>query len=409
MERATSTRADQQAPKKPQKSSFFDLFTFATWQHSWLLVAGVVAAALVGALTTAMSLLLGRIFAVITAFGSGNLTGSEAIDQVSSWCVLLAVIGGAAFLVNFAFMSSWIAFSELQARNIRSSMFRGLLNKEMEWFDTREDGIASLLVRMQTYSSIPESKNERKTTNIPLSSQTRELQLASSVALGSLTSDIATSIANLILALYTAWSLTLILFASVPISILVVQTLGRRVKSAIQAQKRELSRASKFAFSAISAIDLVKVFNGVDHETWQYLAAINRSMQNYLIQARASAYQQGYVKFWVESLFVVGFYYGTVLVNRGLSPGDVLTTFYATLAALHAFETFVPFYLVLTKGISAARDLRSIAPVLEARQQVHPMLGSYIPRECMGDIEMRNVSLLYLIYPISHTKPHVLS
>ncbi|KAI0874292.1 P-loop containing nucleoside triphosphate hydrolase protein [Hypoxylon argillaceum] len=375
MERATSTRADQQAPKKPQKSSFFDLFTFATWQHSWLLVAGVVAAALVGALTTAMSLLLGRIFAVITAFGSGNLTGPEAIDQVSSWCVLLAVIGGAAFLVNFAFMCSWIAFSELQARNIRSSMFRGLLNKEMEWFDTREDGIASLLVRMQT--------------------QTRELQLASSVALGSLTSDIATSIANLILALYTAWSLTLILFASVPISILVVQTLGRRVKSAIQAQKRELSRASKFAFSAISAIDLVKVFNGVDHETWQYLAAINRSMQNYLIQARASAYQQGYVKFWVESLFVVGFYYGTVLVNRGLSPGDVLTTFYATLAALHAFETFVPFYLVLTKGISAAQDLRSIAPVLEARQQVHPMLGSYIPRECMGDIEMRNISFAY--------------
>ncbi|KAJ8122969.1 hypothetical protein ONZ43_g969 [Nemania bipapillata] len=316
-----------------------------------------------------MSLLLGRIFGVISQFGSGQLTGSETIAQVSSWCVLLAVIGGAAFLVNFGFMCSWIAFSELQARNIRRSMFRGLLKKEMEWFDTREDGVASLL--------------------------TREVQLASSVALGSLTSDVAASIANLIVALYTAWNLTLVLLASVPLSIFVVQFLGRRVKPAIQAQKQELSRASKYAYSAIFAIDLVKAFNGVDHETWQYLAAVRRSMRKYLIQARANAYQQGYVKFWVESLFVVGFYYGAVLVDQGLSPGSVLTTFYAALAALHAFEAFIPFYLVLTKGMSAARELRSIADSSGDEGQVHLPIGSYIPRECKGDIEMRNISFAY--------------
>ncbi|TGJ87588.1 hypothetical protein E0Z10_g1217 [Xylaria hypoxylon] len=369
MKEAASTRTDQSAsqkPQKPQKPSFRDLFTFTTWRHCWLLVAGLVGAILSGAFMTSMSILLGRIFAVISQFGSGHLTGADTAAQISSWCVLLAVVGGAGFLVNFGFMFSWIAFSELQARNIRTRMFRGLLKKDMEWFDAHQDGIASLLVRLQT--------------------ETREVQIASSVALGSLSARLATSVANLIVALFTAWKLTLVLLSSVPVSVVILHLLARPIQPAIQAQKKELSRASKYAFSAISAIDLVKVFNGVDHETWQYMAAIRRSMQKYLIQARANAYQIGYVKFWLESLFVVGFYYGTVLVDQGLSPGNVLTTFYAALAALQAIEAFVPTYLVLAKGISAAQVLRSVAHNMDGGRAINPMMGGYIPRECMGEI-----------------------
>ncbi|KAI0538698.1 P-loop containing nucleoside triphosphate hydrolase protein [Xylaria digitata] len=375
MEDAASTHTNHSISQKPQKPSFRDLFAFTTWRHGWFLVAGLVGAILAGAFMTSMSILLGKIFGVISQFGSGLLTGAETAVQVSSWCVLLAVVGGAGFLVNFGFMFSWIAFSELQARNIRTSMFRGLLKKDIEWFDAQQDGIASLLVRLQT--------------------QTREVQIASSVALGSLSARLATSIANLAVALITAWKLTLVLLASIPVSVAVLHFLARPIQPAIQAQKKELSRASKYAFSAISAIDLVKVFNGIDHETWQYMTAIRRSMQKYLIQARANAYQIGYVKFWLDSLFVVGFYYGAVLVDQGLSPGNVLTTFYAALAALQAIEAFVPTYLVLAKGISAAQALRSVSHNMEDGREIHPMMGGYIPRECIGDIEMRNITFAY--------------
>ncbi|KAI0440821.1 P-loop containing nucleoside triphosphate hydrolase protein [Xylaria telfairii] len=375
METATSTNANQPASQQPEKSSFRDLFTFTTWRHSWLLFAGLLGSLLSGALEASMTILLGKIFAVISEFGSGHLTGAETMAQISSWCVLLSVVGGGSFLVNFGFLFSWVAFSESQARNIRSKIFRGLLKKDMEWFDTRPDGVASLLVRIQT--------------------QTRELQTASSVALGSLTSDIATSIANLIVALYTAWKLTLVLLASIPVSVVVLHLLSRPIQPAIHAQRQELSRASKYAFSAISAIDLVKVFNGVDHETWQYLDAIRRSMQKYLIQARANACQLGYIKFWIDSLFVVGFYYGAVLVSQGLSPGNVLTTFYASLAALQAVQAFVPFYLVLAKGTAAAQALRSVAHHIEDGRRIYPMMGGYIPRGCIGDVEMRNISFAY--------------
>jgi len=142
--------ASQQRPGQPQKPSFRDLFTFTTWKQCGLLVAGLAAAFLSGALKTSMSILIGKIFAVISQFGSGQLGGIDTLAEVSSWCVLLVVAGAAGWLVNFAFMFSWVVFSEVQARNIRREMFQGLLNKEMPWFDCQEDGIASLLVRTQT-------------------------------------------------------------------------------------------------------------------------------------------------------------------------------------------------------------------------------------------------------------------
>ncbi|KAI0881396.1 P-loop containing nucleoside triphosphate hydrolase protein [Annulohypoxylon maeteangense] len=371
-----SSRKQQQQQQQGQHSpSLKHLFTFTTWRHCGPLTAGLISSLFSGALRTSLAILIGKIFGVISEFGSGQLSGPDTLGQVSSWCIILTLIGGAGWLVNFAFMFSWILFSELQAKNIRQRIFRAMLRKDMEWFDSQEDGVASLLVRMQT--------------------QTRELQMASSVALGSLAAEIATSIASLVVAFRGSWKLTLVLLATVPISVVVLAMLSRTLKLAIQAQKRELSRASKYAISAIAAIDLVKAFNANDHETWQYLQAIRRSMNKYLVQARAAACQSGYVKLWIDGMFVIGFYYGVVLVNEGLSPGNVVTTFYAALAALQAFEAFIPMYMALARGMSAGQALYFIAYDTDSGRRIHRMIGNYRPEECFGYIKISDVNFAY--------------
>ncbi|RAL63287.1 hypothetical protein DID88_004363 [Monilinia fructigena] len=98
---------------------------------------------------------------------------------------------------------------------------------------------------------------------------------------------------------------------------------------AIEAQKRELSQASKLTNTAITAIDTVKAFNGEDQEVWQYFLAIKRSTIYYMIQARSNAFQFGITKFVIIAIFVQGFWYGISLVDHGLDAGEVLTTFYA--------------------------------------------------------------------------------
>ncbi|KAI1498997.1 P-loop containing nucleoside triphosphate hydrolase protein [Biscogniauxia marginata] len=369
------SKAPSTSSSPEQKASFRHLFVFSTWKDCSMLGTGILAAIFSGVLRIAVSIILGKIFNAITEFGIGSLTGSEILAQVSSWCVILTVLGGAGWFVNTSFVFSWVAFSELQSKNIRDRIFRGLLAKDMEWFDSQRDGIPSLLVRVET--------------------QTRELQSASSVALGSLAADVATSIASLILAFYTSARLTAVLLTTLPVSAGILFLLNRPVKPAIEAQKQELAQASKYAISAITAVDLVKTFNGIDYETWQYLAAIRRSMTRYLTQARANAVQFGYMKFWMENLIVLGFFYGVALVGEGMSPGSVMTTFYASIAALQAIESFVPSYTMMAKGMSAGQALRLIDEHIENGKKVHRMAGGHRPDGCAGKIEIKNVSFAY--------------
>ncbi|RYP93256.1 hypothetical protein DL770_000631 [Monosporascus sp. CRB-9-2] len=357
-------------------SSFKHLFSFTTWRHCGILSLGFVSALVVGGLKTGLAIILGKVFVAIAEFGSGAVAGPETLSHISLWCLVLAASGGAGWLANFAFMFAWSTFGEQQARSIRVRMFSVLLGKDMAWFDCQEDGIASLLVRMQT--------------------QTREVQTAASQALGSLCMETATVVGNLVVAFYFSWRLTLVLLATAPVSLAVLKFLGRHLKSAIQAQKQELSRASKYATAAIAAIDLVKVFNGADHETWQYSRSIRRSMRHYLIQARVNAYQLGYIKLWIECMFVVGFYCGVILVNEGASPGDVMTTFYAALAALQAVQNFVPMYLLLAKGMSAAQALSQITDdEIQNGRKIRHMRGTHKPKTCAGDIEISSVTFAY--------------
>lgn len=165
------------------------------------------------------------------------------------------------------------------------------------------------------------------------------------------------------------------------------------MEPAIQAQKRELAVASKHAVASITAIDLVKIFNGYDQEVWQYYPSIKSAAKHYLVQAQCNALQMGYAAFWVVAMFVVGFWYGVVLVNNdGLAAGAVLTTFYSTLAAFQGIEALMPQWLVLAKGMSAGGFLSSITRNMRNGGAIKPMSGAVRPQFCSGDIELKNVS-----------------
>ncbi|KAH6963419.1 P-loop containing nucleoside triphosphate hydrolase protein [Fusarium avenaceum] len=358
------------------KSSWKQLFLFTKRSHIGALIAALLAAGFTAGFKTVLSVILGKIFDIIAGFGNGSLDGDQALAQISDWALVLLGLGIGNWIASTAFLALWVIFGELQACSVRHDIFMSLLSKDMAWFDAQSEGISSLLIRIQT--------------------QTRELQLASSQVLGLLVGDIITSFASLGIALYYSWKLTLVLLATLPISAIVLSLATRRLEPAIQAQKRELAVASKFAVASITAIDLVKVFNGYDQEVWQYYPAAKAAAKQYLTQAQCNALQMGYVAFWVVAMFVVGFWYGVVLVNNdGLPAGSVLTTFYATLAAFQGIEALMPQWLVLAKGMSAGSFLSSITHNMRNGGLFKPMIGASRPHFCSGDIELKDVSFAY--------------
>lgn len=164
------------------------------------------------------------------------------------------------------------------------------------------------------------------------------------------------------------------------------------MQPSIEAQSEELTRASKLANNAISAVDTVKCFNGQDFEIWQYAKAVHRAARFYLIQAQANALQIGFVRLITLGMFVQGFWYGSHLVDTGKkNPGQILTAFWACLMATQAIEQILPQMIVLEKGRAAGATLKVMLVQMESGRKVTKMIGRMTPRYCEGDIEIRNV------------------
>ncbi|KAH7324371.1 P-loop containing nucleoside triphosphate hydrolase protein [Stachybotrys elegans] len=376
----TDEKEVQENSQPPAKLSWRRLFAFTRWSHAVPLSAAILSTLASAALRTYIAVILGNVFDVVADFGSGQVSADEMLADVTRWCTILAALTAANWFANSAFLSSWIIFGEIQAQTARRDVFASLVARDMSWFESAEQGISSLLTRLQT--------------------QTRELQLGTSQLLGQLVCDLCTSVASLCIAVYYNWRLTLVLIATLPLSVGALWLSGRGLEPAIRSQKHQLEKASKHATASLTAIDIVKVFNGSGQDLHLYKNIIQQATKYYLLQARCNAIQMGYCDFWVIMMFVVGFWYGASLVENGAEPGNVFTTFYAVLIAFQGIEAFMPHVLVLVKGVSAGTFLANfVASTYNALD-----MGSnenLKPEECRGTIELTNVSYSY---PSSHDK-----
>lgn len=167
---------------------------------------------------------------------------------------------------------------------------------------------------------------------------------------------------------------------------------SRPLEPAIQAQKKCLAEASKLSTASLTGIDLVKIFNGFDTEIWQYAAVMKKVTSKYLVQARCNAMQMGYVEFWLIMVFALGFWYGSSLVDDGLSPGAVFTTFCATFAAFEGVDAIMPQFMVLSKGMVAGQSLKNLVSKPEEEDSRNGSHCQYRPAKCVGDIDLRDVS-----------------
>lgn len=219
--------------------------------------------------------------------------------------------------------------------------------------------------------------------------------MATSQVLGFLIADTFIAVGCLIVAFYNSWQLTLVLMATIPVSLLALHFISRGLETAIISQKQELAQASKIVIAAVTAIDLVKIYNGFDYEVWQYLQVARGSMRYYIRQALRNALQMGFLKLWVVNLFVVGFWFAGYLVSKNtVTPGTALTTFYSILTAFQAVESVTPQWLVLAKGMSAGHQLQKIV-AQNGKTGDMEAPASHRPQSCAGKIELHDVSFAY--------------
>ena len=131
------------------KAKWRDLFNFTSKAHNLSLFLGIFLSILSGIIVPAFALFLGKIFDSFTKFGAGSLDGSPLLVNISQYAIYLVALGLASWLLNGMYFAFWLVFGELQARSGRDKLFSGILQKDMQWFDTRNAGIAAFIIRLQ--------------------------------------------------------------------------------------------------------------------------------------------------------------------------------------------------------------------------------------------------------------------
>ncbi|OMP86891.1 Alpha-factor-transporting ATPase [Diplodia seriata] len=362
-----------------RQTQWKDLFNFLTRKHVPLLVSALFLAVLCGLAVPANAYLLGKVFDAFAKHGAGEITGDKLEKDVTKYCIYLLSLAAGNWVINSIFFTVWMLFGETQARSARERVFAALLKRNMTWYDQRKNGVASMVPRLQT--------------------QIRELQLALSQPLGGICEHLATTLMCLGLAFYYSWRNTLVILCVVPLAVVAVAFLSTRLQPNIDKQVDKLQEALKYAIGAIRSIETVKVFNGQDYEVWKYTNAARQAASFYVRQANLNALQLSIMSFISFSMFIQGFWYGSTLLDKGQTPGQVLTTFWAALMACQAFMSILPQILVMEKGRAAGAKLRAVM-VHGSKGQEESKPGEGLkPDRCAGDFELKNVCFSYPVRP----------
>lgn len=128
------------------------IFSFTTRKHLPVLFAACFFGFFAAITLPAMAVIFGLIFRQFSDFAAGKISGPTLLHKASDYCIYLTAICAFNWFTNSLYFALFLAFSELQARSARDKIFRALLRKDIEWYDTRESGIAAFLPAVQRYS-----------------------------------------------------------------------------------------------------------------------------------------------------------------------------------------------------------------------------------------------------------------
>lgn len=153
MHRNHKAVSDAIPEKRGHVNNWMSPFFFTRRGHLLVLLPAVFLSSAAGLLQPAMALYFGKFFDVFSEYATDEIDATTFITRALSFIYTLLAIGVATFLCKGSLFSFWLVFGEMQARSIRELLFESLLDRELEWYESRTTGVGTLLARIHTYGT----------------------------------------------------------------------------------------------------------------------------------------------------------------------------------------------------------------------------------------------------------------
>ena len=132
------------------RARWTDLFIFCRGLNTSILISAILFTIISGLILPGQAIFLGKMFNLFTSLGSGQLSGPDLVEQMTSFSLRFCIFGAVSGVSNSLFFGTWITFGELQAKLARETIFSSILVNEIAWFDARRAGIETFVSRLQT-------------------------------------------------------------------------------------------------------------------------------------------------------------------------------------------------------------------------------------------------------------------
>jgi ATP-binding cassette, subfamily B (MDR/TAP), member 1 len=226
--------------------------------------------------------------------------------------------------------------------------------------------------------------------------------------------SLTTILTCLILAFLRSPSLAAVILSAVPM-LMFIQILSQTFAAPLFAGERQQTAiAATLVDRAVAAIATVKAFNAQAFEIAAVSTVLSRANSKARKLATIWAGHNGASQFVMMAMFVQSFWYGAKLVRDGkVSPGDVMSVFWACLIATTNFQIFMPQIIVITKGKLAMAALLALCqaplqpPSAESptrkralsRKLTVSNLRKIRPARCTGEISIHSITFAYPTRP----------
>ncbi|KAJ3337543.1 Multidrug resistance protein 1 [Gonapodya sp. JEL0774] len=330
-------RKDRQSDKlrkkgKPEdpKVSFVHLFRFATRLDLFLLLLGICASGVRGAMQPMISLLLNGIVSAIIGIAPGQIATTEATEagkralldnfrnQINSTVVWYCIFGAISGIAGYIQSAALTVSAERQLKTIREQYFKAILRQDVGWFDQNMTG--DLTSRLQSDTGLVKAGMAEK--------------------LGNVFQAIAQFFTGIIIAYVKGWKMALVFTAIIPINLACVRAMGSFLTPAVANQQNWLGQASILAQQVFTGVRTVHSFSGFNKSRHKYDKLLEEAAKFGTRVGFTTGIGMGSIMFSMFVMHGIVNYYAAILVYNGaFTGGEAINVFFAMQTALFAITT----------------------------------------------------------------------
>ncbi|XP_076826867.1 LOW QUALITY PROTEIN: ATP-dependent translocase ABCB1-like [Brachyhypopomus gauderio] len=389
-----NTKKKSADPKESGKSvSFLQLFRYATCPEVFLMLIGLMCAALHGTALPITCVVFGELtdsfvqsgqpfnytenFAInftVASMDCGTIPGFDIQALMTTYAYYFAGFGAAVLLLGTVQVMLFVVTATRQTKRIREKYFHAIIHQQMAWFDTHSIG----------------ELNTRLTDDINTISD----GLGDNICI--FVEFISRFLSALIIGFIYGWKLTLVILAVGPLLAASALVWSKVLATLTNKELSAYAKAGAVAEEVLVAIRTVVTFNGQQKALQKYQTSLTDAKNAGVKKAVITNVSRGVMQFLVFGTFALGFWYGTKLSleePENYSIGRVITVFCLVMLGSLSLGQGIPKLETVAKARGAAFT------IYETIDTPRPIDSSseegFKPDSVKGDIEFKNIQFSY--------------